>query len=270
MSRSSQNILIPKWNVKLGLLQPIVFTFEAKNSHNYKDVRSQVLSSEKVLRLLVDDGKQEGKKESGKQLTMKEAEKIYDDMAAKTSRVILRFAGWFFHVVLKKLFPRGVHVSGEDEMLAANQAGPVVYVPTHKSYLDFILVTFACYWAGVPVPCIASGDNFRLPIIGWLAREHGAFFIKRKLDGVSQLYRVILSEYVRNILLSGSSMEVFIEAARSRSGRILPPKFGILNYVTRSTFDSNQLSNVQFVPVGISFEKVVDGGFSREVFIYLI
>jgi len=200
----------------------------------------------------------------------KEATKILNVMMAITSNYFLRFSGWFLFLVLSKIFPGGIWVGKEnlEEIRSLSQQGSVLFLPTHKSYLDFILVTFVCYTCNIQAPCIAAGDNFRIPFIGWLARKHGAFFIRRKLEGSSLLYRGLLAQYLRNLVHQGANLEVFIEAARSRSGRIMSPKFGILARLVDPVLNQEGY-DLYVVPVGISFDKLLDTGFAREVRIQL-
>jgi len=244
------------------VLDPLRFTFSALNRHHYPDFRKEILSSERIQRLLI-------KKDVAASDTLfpiSEANRILNGMQASMSRSVLRFAGWFLHIFLSRIFPRGVFV-GEANLAKVEELsrkGAVVYLPTHKSYFDFILVTFACYANHIQAPFIAAGDNFRIPFIGWLAKKLGAFFIRRKLEGTSQLYKALLAEYVTQILEGGCNLEFFIEGARSRSGRITYPKFGLLSRVVEAALDG-KAGDIYLVPVGISFEKLLDTGYPREV-----
>ena len=268
----------PGSGIGSSVATPIRFTYSALNNHHYPFFRDRILSAERVQRLLVEDARsristpnstvpaEQQQQPPPVVFKVSEAKKILDGMLASPSRGMFRFAGWFLHLFLGRIFPRGVFVSQTNltHIQDLSQKGSVVFLPTHKSYFDFILVTFACYASHVQAPYIAAGDNFRIPFIGWLARRHGAFFIRRKLEGTSQLYKTLLAEYVTEILESGCNLEIFIEGARSRSGRVMHPKFGLLSRVVEAALDG-QAGNVHIVPVGISFEKLLDTGFPREV-----
>jgi len=288
------------------LTRPIYFTFSASNHHIYRTVNDQVLNCERVQKLLVSPSfpspsppTSESSRTSKfsnntdspstptpitsnatplvaspmatpsqtlSAFSLSEARAILNGMAASTSRLLLRFAGWFLHIALSRMFHKGVHVGTQnlERIQELSGKGSVIFLPTHKSYLDFILVTFVCYANHIKAPYIAAGDNFRIPFIGWLARKHGAFFIKRRLEGASQLYRVLMSEYVCHLLEDGANLEFFIEAARSRSGRIVFPKFGLLSKVVEAVLD-NRVKDLYIVPVGISFDHILDTGFPREL-----
>ena len=113
---------------------------------------------------------------------------------------------------------------------------PVVFLPLHKSHLDYILLSFACTNHGVPAPLVAAGDNLRIPVFGWLLSRLGAFFVKRRLDSSGRkdlLYRALLQSYMEEALAAGYNMEFFIEGGRSRNGRPRPPKGGWLSGVFR-------------------------------------
>lgn len=110
----------------------------------------------------------------------------------------------------------------------------------------------------IKVPCIAAAEEFlKITLVNHILRVSGAFFIKRRVAG-DHLYMAILSEYVQQLLKDSQILEFFIEGTRSRSGKTLHPKFGILSMCTEAYFEG-LVPNVHFVPITINYERVLEG-----------
>jgi len=109
----------------------------------------------------------------------------------------------------------------------------IVYVPCHRSHIDYLLVSYFVYYNGLVPPHIAAGVNLNLPVVGRFVRKGGAFFIRRSFRA-QQLYSAVFHEYLAKILSNGTSIEYFIEGTRSRTGRLLQPKGGMLSMTVRS------------------------------------
>jgi glycerol-3-phosphate O-acyltransferase len=107
-----------------------------------------------------------------------------------------------------------------------SRKGPVIFIPTHRSYIDFLVLSTILYYYGMEVPMICSGEDFlAMPFISDLLRGSGAFFMRRTFRG-DDLYKSIFYEYVRSLNKDRQIMEFFIEGTRSRTNKILSPKFG--------------------------------------------
>jgi glycerone phosphate O-acyltransferase len=102
-----------------------------------------------------------------------------------------------------------------------------VYAPTHRSYLDFILLSYILFSYDMALPNIASGmDFYHMKIVGELLRQTGAFYMRRSFSS-DHLYKEIFRAYVNSLVAhSDRAIEFFIEGTRSRSQKTLPPKFG--------------------------------------------
>ena len=116
-------------------------------------------------------------------------------------------------------------------------------------------------------PLVAAGDNLLIPFFGNLMRGLGAFFIKRRLeekDGKKDsVYKAILHSYMTENLREGNSLEFFMEGGRSRTGKSLRPKYGLLSVVVDSVIEG-VVEDAFIVPVAISYEKLIDGSFVGE------
>src|SRR6202451_3465076 len=123
--------------------------------------------------------------------------------------------------------------------------------------MDYLLLSYAIYERGYAVPHIAAGLNLNLPIVGRFLRKGGAFFIRRSLRG-SALYTIVFMKYLAAMMARGHSIEYFVEGGRSRTGRLLQPKTGMLLMTVRS-FLADPVRPVVFVPVYFGYERLVEG-----------
>jgi len=133
----------------------------------------------------------------------------------------------------------------------------IVYVPCHRSHVDYLLLSYLILRHGLTPPHIAAGINLNLPLVGPLLRRGGAFFLRRSFKG-EPLYVAVFDEYLHLMLARGFPIEYFIEGGRSRTGRTLAPKAGILGMTIRSFVRSHGRPLV-FVPVYIGYERLIEG-----------
>ena len=139
--------------------------------------------------------------------------------------------------------------------IAAGQG--IVYVPCHRSHIDYLLLSWIIHRNGLTPPHIAAGANLNMLIVGSLLRRGGAFFLRRSFKG-EPLYAAVFHEYLHLMIARGFPLEYFIEGGRSRSGRMLMPKAGILGMTVRS-FIREHTRPLVFVPVYIGYEKIIEG-----------
>ena len=150
----------------------------------------------------------------------------------------------------------GVEVLHAERLELASAGAQVVYVPCHRSHMDYLLLSYVIYTRGFAVPHIAAGINLNLPIIGRFLRKGGAFFLRRSFKG-DALYPTVFMTYLGVMMGRGHPIEYFIEGGRSRTGRLLPPKTGMLSMTLRS-FLADPSRRVVFVPVYFGYERVVE------------
>ena len=123
--------------------------------------------------------------------------------------------------------------------------------------MDYLLLSYVIYHKGYAVPHIAAGINLNMPVIGSLLRRGGAFFLRRSFGG-NALYSAVFSRYLGTIMARGHSIEYFIEGGRSRTGRLLQPKTGMLAMTVRA-YLRNPGRPVVFVPIYFGYERLVEG-----------
>ncbi|KAK9747487.1 Acyltransferase [Popillia japonica] len=199
----------------------------------------------------------------------KRARKILKDMRSTLSDFLLRFTSWVLYKLLPCFLTSVVVHPRQIEML--KQAGstdlPLIFLPLHRSHLDYILMSFILLNNNVRSPLVASGDNLRIPFFGSLLRSLGAFYIKRRIDPVmgrkDHVYRAVLHTYMNECLRAGHNIEFFLEGGRTRTGKPCLPKYGILSVIVEAFMDGT-IEDALLVPVSINYEKLVDGNFIRE------
>lgn len=215
----------------------------------------------KEIERLVEEGAKDPEHPVTREEIMERAKKIIDRMAARQRVWTLRIFYTILTVVFRKLF-HTVHVDKHGlqtfkEYLKKQEDGVgVVFLPTHKSHIDYLVLSFVAALHEIPVPIIAAGDNLNFPIVGALFRYSGAFFMRRALGG-DTLYRAILEGYLDEVLRSGSTLEFFIEGGRSRDGTILPPKYGLLTVILDAV-KTHRLKDVVLVPIAVDYDHCPD------------
>lgn len=195
---------------------------------------------------------------------------ILNNMKSYISSTLLRIAGWILFKLLSRVLTSIQYSRNQLEAIRktrANAKSPILYLPIHRSHLDYILVSFILYMNDIKPPFVAAGDNLYIPFFGNLMKGLGAFFIKRRLDPAEgskdHVYRAVLQAYMIENLKCNESIEFFLEAGRSRSGKSVMPKSGLLSVVVNSVIEK-QVDDVFIVPVGITYDKLMDGNFVAE------
>ena len=143
-----------------------------------------------------------------------------------------------------------------DRLRAAAKQGTLVLLPSHKSHIDYLILSYVFNQQNLPLPLIAAGDNLNFFPVGNIFRRGGAFFIRRSFRG-DRLYAAVVDAYVRRLLRDGYPIELFLEGGRSRTGKLLAPKFGLLNMVVDAALAVPERPTL-FVPVSIGYERVVE------------
>jgi glycerol-3-phosphate O-acyltransferase len=184
------------------------------------------------------------------------AQRIALEIAADYSHTAIRALELFLDWLWTRLYD-GIELHGFERVTAIPPGHGIVYVPCHRSHIDYLLLSFVVFRQGLMPPHIAAGANLNIPLVGPLLRRGGAFFLRRSFKG-DALYASIFVEYLQSILHRGFPIEYFIEGGRSRNGRTLPPKAGILG-MTLQGFAANPVRPLVFVPVYVGYEKVMEG-----------
>ncbi|MDO3664352.1 glycerol-3-phosphate 1-O-acyltransferase PlsB [Acinetobacter higginsii] len=177
---------------------------------------------------------------------------IVSDYSAST----VRFADMALTRLWTQLYD-GVEVHNFSTVRELAKDYEIVYTPCHRSHIDYLLLSYVIYKRGLMIPYIVAGDNLNLPFVGQLLRGGGAFFIRRSFRG-NALYTSVIKEYLYSILSRNTPIECFIEGGRSRTGRLLPPKTGMLAMTIQGHL-RGPAKPIVFVPTYIGYERLMEG-----------
>lgn len=133
---------------------------------------------------------------------------------------------------------------------------PVVFVPNHRSHMDYLILSYVLHDRQIPVPYICAGSNLSFWPLGSLFRKSGAFFIRRSYEG-NKLYAAAVQAYIEELIREKSCMEFFIEGTRSRTGKLIPPRMGILSSVVHA-LERGAADDVMIVPTSFTYESVLE------------
>jgi glycerol-3-phosphate O-acyltransferase len=141
-----------------------------------------------------------------------------------------------------------------ERIYALGQRHPLVFLPSHKSNLDHIVLQYLLYLNEFPPNHTAGGMNMNIPGLGPLFRRTGVFFIRRNSQD-NPVYRFVLRQYIDYLIEKRFSLEWYIEGGRSRSGKLRPPRFGLLAYVM-DAYRRAKSEDVILVPVSIAYDQI--------------
>uniref|UniRef100_A0A8C7VA43 Glyceronephosphate O-acyltransferase n=1 Tax=Oncorhynchus mykiss TaxID=8022 RepID=A0A8C7VA43_ONCMY len=200
-------------------------------------------------------------------IIQEEASVILEEMAHRLQISTVRFFAFALSKAFKTLFQHVcVNEEGIQRLQQAIQEHPVVLLPSHRSYMDFLLMSYILYTYDLALPVIAAGMDFMgMKFVGEMLRMSGAFFIRRSFGG-DKLYWAVFSEYVKTMLRNGfAPIEFFLEGTRSRTCKSLTPKLGLLNIVIEPFF-KGEVFDVNLVPISISYERILEESlYAREL-----
>jgi glycerol-3-phosphate O-acyltransferase len=204
------------------------------------------------VRAVIEREKREGKKGKPAQIEAR-ARGYADEIAADYSSALINF----MERVLSSLWTRvfsGVETYGIERVRDLAQSHEILYLPSHRSHADYLLMSYVLYHGGLVPPHIAAGVNLNFWPVGGLLRRCGAFFMRRSFSG-DKLYTAVFRAYVDGLIRRGYSISFYPEGTRSRSGRLMAPKTGLLSMVVDSALRSRG-RRVALVPVYIGYDKV--------------
>ncbi|XP_045473576.1 glycerol-3-phosphate acyltransferase 1, mitochondrial isoform X3 [Harmonia axyridis] len=259
-------------------LSDVYYNWKAKK-FDYPLADDSLLEDESVINAIecmtreqIQDTQKEGDEEFYRKLKKNNtdrAKQLLDNMKSGLCDYVLRCSNWFFH----KMFPLFlnsvlVHPGQISMIKEASKSGlPLIFLPLHRSHLDYLLLTYILFNHGIKPPKVAAGDNLKLPFFGRVLKGLGAFYIKRRIDPIEgrkdHIYKSILQTYMKHSMKNGHNIEFYIEGGRTRTGKPLMPKYGIFSVIVDSLMDGT-IEDALLVPVSMNYDKLVDGNFTRE------
>ncbi len=194
-----------------------------------------------------------------------EAEADLAEIASRYSPAFIELIRPLLSRIFERLYERiEVDETGLARVKRAAAEAPIVFCPSHKSHVDYLMISWLCWMSGLTPPHIAAGLNLSFWPFGAIARRGGAFFIRRTVKG-DRIYTATLRAYVKQLLRDGFPQEFYPEGGRSRTGKLLFPKTGLFSMEVDAWLDG-AAADVLFVPVAIDYERLMEGGsYAREL-----
>jgi glycerol-3-phosphate O-acyltransferase len=186
-----------------------------------------------------------------------EAERDLEELASRFRPGLVEVARPILSWAFGRLY-EGVEVDEEGlaRVRRAAAQAPIVLCPSHKSHVDYLVLSWLLVERGMTPPHIAAGINLSFWPFGSIARAGGAFFIRRKVKG-DRIYTAVLRAYVKHLLRDGFPQEFYVEGTRSRTGRLLSPKTGLVSMEVDAWLDG-AAPDVLFVPISIDYERLIE------------
>ncbi|XP_015122459.1 dihydroxyacetone phosphate acyltransferase [Diachasma alloeum] len=196
-----------------------------------------------------------------KAIVRREARDMLEEMASKAHLPTVRWIGLLTVKVLKRIlmsFRVNQKYLLEIRQQMKHSDVQYVYVPSHRSYLDFVLMSYLLFTYEMALPNIASGmDFYKMKVVGELLRKTGAFYLRRSFSN-DLLYKEIFKAYVASLVEnSDRAIEFFIEGTRSRSQKSIAPKYGLLGMILEAVFQG-LVPDIQFVPISITYDRPLE------------
>lgn len=205
-----------------------------------------------VLKAIAEEAKT---KKISKEKARKRALKYADEIASNISYSNVRFMDVLLTWVWNKIYA-GVSVHNIATLHEHSKDNEIIYVPCHRSHIDYLLLSYVLYHNGLQLPHIAAGINLNMPVVGPILRRGGAFFMRRTFRD-NKLYAAVFDEYLHSVFTGGYAAEYFVEGGRSRTGRTLSPKAGMVAMTLRSYLRDSR-KPIIFIPVYTGYEKVFE------------
>lgn len=228
----------------------------------YQQLKRVVLNNPEIRKLAASEADRQG---VDARTIRKQMESEYGLIAANFRWWVVRASDVALRIVWTRVFS-GVDVRPEDveRMRDAMRSGSMVMVPCHKSHADYILLSWVAYDHNLIVPHVIAGANLAIWPISIFLRSVGGFFIKRRFAG-ERLHPAIFSRYLSELIFRGYPVEFYIEGGRTRSGKLLPPKVGVLGMVFNSAERRPHDHKVTLLPISLAYEQVAEeGAYTRE------
>lgn len=190
---------------------------------------------------------------------MQRAHDQFDEIAAAPNLLVLKVLSAVLSLVWYRIYDGfEVDEEGLERVREAARDSSIVLIPSHKSHIDYLIISYLFYHYGLMIPLIAGGVNLNFWPLGPIFRRAGAFFIRRSFKG-EELYPVVFREYLAKIMEEGYPVEFFIEGTRSRTGKLIKPKYGMLDMIVRA-HATGRVESVKLVPISVGYEKIIEEG----------
>lgn len=189
--------------------------------------------------------------------TRSKAERYLKEIAATHSPYVIDLIANAIHHLYKQGYGAIRYSDAEVKRIAAlGHEHPVVFLPSHRSNLDRLSLQFMLWENDLPPNHTAGGMNLDFFPIGPLLRRTGVFFIRRSFKD-NELYKIVLRAYIDYLIEKRFPLEWYMEGGRSRSGKLNPPRFGLLHYVV-DALRRDKSDDIMLIPVSIAYDQIQD------------
>ncbi|MGD9158601.1 MAG: 1-acyl-sn-glycerol-3-phosphate acyltransferase [Desulfobacteraceae bacterium] len=187
----------------------------------------------------------------------KKAGEYFDEIAADYNSSYVMFLRTGLSWLWKKLY-NGIDTIPSElaEIREWARKGPLIYVPSHKSHIDYLVINYILYHNNMHIPRIAAGQNLTFWPMGHIFRKCGAFFIRRSFQG-AKLYAEVFSRYVKALLQEGHPIQFYIEGGRSRNGKLVQPKTGFLSILLQG-YEQGYCKDLIFIPTSVIYDRILE------------
>ena len=187
----------------------------------------------------------------------KKADSYLEEIAAQYSPGLVKTASVAVDYISNTMFDGvAMDTEGLRYVKSASHKSPLIFIPCHKSHIDYLILSYMLYHNNLPCPHIAAGKNLAFWPLGPIFRRGGAFFIRRTFRG-AVLYAKVFTEYLHKLLEEGFNIEFFIEGTRSRTGKLVLPKLGFLSMLL-DAYKNGACEDMTFVPIYIGYDRVLE------------
>ncbi|MBU4681766.1 glycerol-3-phosphate 1-O-acyltransferase PlsB [Cedecea davisae] len=226
-----------------------------------QDLFNKLLASKAIARAVEDEARS---KKISHEKAQQNAVALMEEIAANFSYEAVRLTDRVLGLTWNRLY-QGINVHNAERVRQlAHDGHEIVYVPCHRSHMDYLLLSYVLYHQGLVPPHIAAGINLNFWPAGPIFRRLGAFFIRRTFKG-NKLYSTVFREYLGELFSRGYSVEYFVEGGRSRTGRLLDPKTGTLSMTIQAMLRGGTRP-ITLVPIYIGYEHVMEvGTYAKEL-----
>jgi len=187
-----------------------------------------------------------------------QAERYLREMAATQTPFTLEMINALYRTACRSHHDAAIDI---DEAQLERVAGtvatrPVIFLISHKSMLDTMALSLVLFDANLPLPLTFGGINLNTPGLGALARRSGIIFLRRSFQD-NEIYKSTFRRYIDYLIEKRFSLLWALEGTRSRTGKLLPPRFGLFNYVFES-IQRTRLYDVTFIPVSVAYDQITE------------
>lgn len=217
--------------------------------------RRLVARSPEIRAMVAEESARTGKSTAALEI---EVDTMLDQIAARMRITTVRFISFILRFLWNRIYS-GVDLPAEDMRRLRDSfrdATPVL-IPCHRSHLDYLLMSSQLFYRDMVIPHVVAGENLNFWPLGPLFRHCGAFFIKRSF-GDDRIFPAVFQRYLHQLVRDGFPIMFFIEGGRSRTGKLLPARLGVLNMIMKSAQNLRDGWDVNLVPIGISYEQIAE------------